>query len=276
MRKLLMVSVLTLFIGSAFAHGESNRNYRSDLNIKMWDNSTFRITLNHKITKKTSNFSLKNVSPGAHFVKITKRKKNRYGTGGFVKTIYEGRINVPAKRKVFVKVVGRNRLSFKIFKKPNRHDHGHHNNGHSNQNAYGSNYGSENHFSDWDLGCDLVGNNEGYSGQENFENNGFENSYGLVAMRANHFKDLLTFLKRENFDSDRLAMAKQVLVDNHMNVNQLASILDLLTFDNSKLNFAKAAYAKTIDPENYFLINGKFTFSSSVSELNNYINQRSI
>ena len=42
-------------------------------------------------------------------------------------------------------------------------------------------------------------------------------------------------------------------------------------FDSAKLEFAKLAYRNTIDRENFFMINNKFTFSSSVSELNNFI-----
>ena len=92
----------------------------------MWDNSSFTITLDHHISERTRNFSLKNVKPGSHYVKIVKKKKNHHGHGGFVQTIYKGYINVPSKRKVFVKVEGRNRLSFKFFKKKNNHHHGNH------------------------------------------------------------------------------------------------------------------------------------------------------
>jgi len=48
----------------------------------------------------------------------------------FVTTIYKGRINIPSKRNVFVKVEGKNRLSFKFFEKRNRN------------NRYGSNHGN--------------------------------------------------------------------------------------------------------------------------------------
>ena len=90
-------------------------------------------------------------------------------------------------------------------------------------------------------------------------------------MNDNSFNRLMDVLKREHFDDDRLGIAKQALVSNQMNVNQVSAIMDEFSFDKSKLNFAKAAYRKTIDRENYYLVNGKFSFSSSVSDLNNFI-----
>jgi hypothetical protein len=282
MRKILITSVLTLFMGSTYAHVGGHGTYNSDLNIKMWDNSSFIITLDHDVSQRTRNFSLKNVSPGDHFVKIVKRNKNHNGYGGFVKTIYEGCINVPSKRKVFVKVEGRNRLSFKFFKKPthhNGHGNGHHgnshNNGHGNHNTYGSNYGAQNHNNYLNLGCDPILSQSGHQGQSNFGNNGFGNNYSSMVMNDNSFNRLMDILKNENFDSDRLGIAKQALASNHMNVNQVSAIMDQLTFDDSKLKFAKLAYNKTIDKENYFVINGKFSFSSSVSDLNNFIRHNS-
>ncbi|MDB4533333.1 DUF4476 domain-containing protein [Vicingaceae bacterium] len=273
MRKLFYVIVLSLGCGSLFAHNGSITNSYSDLNIKMWDNSSFIITLDHDISHRTRSFSLKNVSPGGHFVKIVKRKKNNHGNGGFVQTIYEGRINIPSKRKVFVKVEGRNRLSFKFFKKPN---HNNHNNGHGNHNNNNSHnnhnntYGSG-HNSNWDSGCEPVNSNNGHYGQTNFGNNSYSNNYGPVVMSNNSFNRLMDILKEEHFDDDRLGIARQALSLNNMNVNQVSAIMDQLTFDKSKLAFAKSAYSKTIDKENFFVINGKFTFSSSVSDLNNYI-----
>lgn len=276
MRKLIYVIVLSLGCGSLFAHIGSITNSYSDLNIKMWDNSSFIINLDHDISERTRSFSLKNVSPGNHYVKIVKKKRNHNGYGGFVQTIYEGRINIPSKRKVFVKVEGRNKLSFKFFRKQNQlHNNGHghhHNNGHGNHN---NNYGSGNYSNNWDYGCEPINVNDGYYGQLQASNNGFTNNYGPVVMNNNSFNILMDVLRNENFDNARLGIAKQALASNRMNVKQVAAIMDLLTFDNAKLSFAKAAYNKTVDRENYFVINGKFSFSSSVSDLNNYIRHNS-
>ena len=126
MRNLSLVFVLSLLSNVLFAHGNySTSSYKSDLNIKMWDNSSFIITVDHSPAQKTRDFKLKNIAAGNHFVKIVKRRENNhhYGHGhhksGFVETIFQGNIKVPAKRSVVVRVEGKNRLNFKFFKKYN-------------------------------------------------------------------------------------------------------------------------------------------------------------
>ena len=65
---------------------------------------------------------MKNIAPGKHHVKIVKKKRRRNGNG-FVRTlVYNGNINIPSRRKVNVKVEGRNRLSFRFFRKGGTYD----------------------------------------------------------------------------------------------------------------------------------------------------------
>jgi len=277
MKNLLVTIILSLGSGLLFAHHHSNSGANnSDLNIKMWDNSFFIIKLDHKITEKTRNFKLKNVRPGRHYIEIIKKKRNRHGNGFFVKTIYKGRITVPSKRKVFVNIEGKNRLSFKFFNKRNRNNgHGEHygdySSGYGNGNGYGGDYESENNNGHWDSDCSSTNNNDGYYGESNFENNGFGKQHRQNLMNQNNFNQLVRVLSQEHFDDNRLDIAKQAVALNNMSVNQVSLILDKFTFDSAKLKFAKLAYKKTVDKENYFMLNSKFTFASTVSQLNNYI-----
>jgi hypothetical protein len=280
MRNLSLVFVLSLLSNVLFAHGNySTSNYKSDLNIKMWDNSSFIITVDHSPARKTRNFNLKNITPGNHFVKIVKKRRNnhhygRHGhqSGGFVEIIFQGNIKVPAKKNVVVRVEGKNCLNFKFFKKytqshhQHNNGHNHHNNHNGNHHDNGNGYGSSNHYNEWDSGCESTNYNDGHHVQGNYGNH-----YGPVVMSDMNFSRLVDVIKNEYFDNGRLGIAEQALASNNMNVNQVSIIMDQLTFDKSKLKFAKAAYNKTVDKENYFLINGKFDFSRSVSDLNNFI-----
>jgi hypothetical protein len=47
----------------------------------------------------------------------------------------------------------------------------------------------------------------------------------------------------------------------------------MLSFESTRLDFAKFAYTYTLDKENYYMVNNAFSFSSSVAELNNFIGQ---
>ena len=48
----------------------------------------------------------------------------------------------------------------------------------------------------------------------------------------------------------------------------------MFSFEDSKLDFAKYAYERTYDIDNYYKVNDAFTFESSVDELNEYIQAR--
>ena len=75
-----------------------------------------------------------------------------------------------------------------------------------------------------------------------------------MVMGNQQFNQLLRVVKRESFDDAKVNIAKQALAMNHLSVNQITILMDQLTFDNAKLDFSKAAYNKTVDKENYFLV----------------------
>lgn len=74
-----------------------------------------------------------------------------------------------------------------------------------------------------------------------------------------------------DFDDDKLTIAKQVLGMNCLTVEQVKQIGMLLDFEDSRLEFAKFAWGRTFDQGNYYILNDMFDFSSSIEELNEYI-----
>jgi hypothetical protein len=45
----------------------------------------------------------------------------------------------------------------------------------------------------------------------------------------------------------------------------------LFSFESTRLDFAKFAYAYTLDLRNYYKLNDAFTFESSIDDLDKYI-----
>lgn len=86
------------------------------------------------------------------------------------------------------------------------------------------------------------------------------------------FSELKKSISSKNFDNSRLEIAKQVAKTKCLKSAQVRDIMKLFSFEETRLEFAKFAYKKTIDKENYFLVNDAFQFETSVSELNDYIN----
>lgn len=76
------------------------------------------------------------------------------------------------------------------------------------------------------------------------------------------------------FENTKLTIFKQALLHHYFTAAQVRELMCLFTFESYKLDVAKLAYPKTLDPQNYYLINNEFTFSSSVDDLNDYIAMR--
>lgn len=87
-----------------------------------------------------------------------------------------------------------------------------------------------------------------------------------------NFKQMLSTLKAKTFESDKVSIAKQLFRTNCYTVAQVKEILTLFTFESNRLDLAKFAYSCTFDYDNYYQLNDLFTFSSSIDELNDYIN----
>jgi hypothetical protein len=87
------------------------------------------------------------------------------------------------------------------------------------------------------------------------------------------FQNMLEVIKEQSFDNKRMNIAKMIMDMNFFTTNQIIEILNLLTFDNNKLEMAKYAYPHVIDRENYFLVSRKLIFDSHRKELNTYILQ---
>ncbi len=59
-----------------------------------------------------------------------------------------------------------------------------------------------------------------------------------------------------------------------MSAAQVKDIMDLFTFEGSKLDYAKYAYEFCWEKNNYYMVNDAFEFESSISELDEYISTR--
>lgn len=88
------------------------------------------------------------------------------------------------------------------------------------------------------------------------------------------FSNALNTINGQSFEDNKLQIAQQVFTSNCMTVAQVTQIMGLFSFEDSKLDFAKFAYGRTFDLSNYFMVNNAFTFSSSVDELNAFINSQ--
>ncbi len=90
-------------------------------------------------------------------------------------------------------------------------------------------------------------------------------------MNPSAFSQALTQVKQQNFESTRLTVAKQIINSNFFTSDQVRKLMTQMSFESSRVELARYAYNKVLDPQNYYLVNNAFSFSSSVNELNNYL-----
>jgi hypothetical protein len=93
----------------------------------------------------------------------------------------------------------------------------------------------------------------------------------ITNISAQEFNETLAAVNRESFDDKRLNKAKQVFDDEILSTNQVINVVKVFSFDDSKLDFAKWAYSRTLDKKNYYKVEDQFSFSSTKSNLGNYV-----
>ena len=102
---------------------------------------------------------------------------------------------------------------------------------------------------------------------------GYEDYNNHRAVSEQEFSELREQLKRQHFENVRLEMARQFVTRNYLSSRQVHQLLPFFSFENSKLDIAKAAYRNTVDKNNYYMVYDVFSFDRSRQELTQYIEQ---
>lgn len=84
------------------------------------------------------------------------------------------------------------------------------------------------------------------------------------------FKNYVAAIRAETFDSKRVTVGEAGLNLRLISVQQVLTILKLFEFDSYRLQYAKFAWAHLADPENNYLMNGGFEFSSYGNDYQEY------
>jgi hypothetical protein len=117
------------------------------------------------------------------------------------------------------------------------------------QNPYGNN--NNNHWNNSQ-------NNNNFNPQNNHTSQNFEDFYKIV--------------QSQSFNDTKIEMITTQSRNTRWRTEEIKRLLQLLSFENEKLEVAKTCYHTCIDKQNYFNLFNVFTFDSSVKELNKYIN----
>jgi hypothetical protein len=91
------------------------------------------------------------------------------------------------------------------------------------------------------------------------------------AMSSADFTKLKTSIDAKTFEDTRLTVAKQAIAANCLTAEQVKEIMGMFDHESTRLEFAKLAYKRCSDPQNYFQVNDAFDFDMTVDELEAFI-----
>ena len=231
---------IMLSLGIAITTMVAQANPMSHLTVELKGDGNFTVVLNGKKQNSQFNtFRFSHLRPGMYPIQVI--RENYWGSPA---VLYSGKVRIPVSSEVAAVLDQHNQLKVRFTPIQNSCGHGFiQNTGH-----YGYGQGSD------PIGCDSP------------------TSYTQHGMSHYAFGRTLDLMNDTPFDSDRILIARQAIRSNGINSEQVSKLMDLLSFDSSKLKLAKFAYGHVVDPENYFIINQGFAFSSSIRELDHFIN----
>jgi hypothetical protein len=242
-------------------------------------------------------FKINDLRAGNHRLKIVQLIVSRRGIVVDRIVVYNGMIFIPKNSKVWAKVSPNGRLrierTYQYYDDRNR---GNRNRGYNNRDYQNYRDGSQNdggngnRMKDDYYDEDWYGyNDQGQDDQDDYsqrrdgrDNSGYDNRNGNDRRNGNGnnslsreqtFQLTLSAIQKQSFDTERLKIAKNAVSQGNMLSSEIAEIAKLFSFESTKLDFAKYAYAYTSDKQNYVLVQNAFQFSSSTSELQDFIAQ---
>jgi len=117
----------------------------------------------------------------------------------------------------------------------------------------------------------------GYAGGHGSHGNNGGSYYGGNGNSGYYAKPILDFPRLEatllnaSFESDRKIIAEQAVSTHSVTAEEIFLIMNMFSFESSKLDFAKFAYPHCVDRQNFYRVNDAFSFSSSIRDLNMFI-----
>jgi len=251
MEDIKMKKLFTLLLSLSILSASANRGF-SELNVKLFDNSTFSVVMdNISYNYSTSSYSFSNLIPGDHFVTVSKAMPSNWFGGTVInKIIFSGNVVIPSNVKIFSMITFNG--AFVIL---------------SQIPLLGAD--DSYNTSNADPGDVYEGSPDYYNNTESYY--GGTTEYYSPCISEMNFMSLVSVINSSTFESSKIQIAKQAISSNYFRARQVKQLLNLFTFESSKLEIAKLAYLKTLDKGNFFLVNDAFTFESSIDELNEFI-----
>ncbi|TGD78039.1 DUF4476 domain-containing protein [Hymenobacter wooponensis] len=117
----------------------------------------------------------------------------------------------------------------------------------------------------------------GYPSGSSYPNNpSYPNSYpgnnpNYYVISPQDVTRLLQSVQRQSFDDNKLPILREALRESAVESEDLKRILSTLTFDRNRVELAKYAYPRVVDPQRFYQVYEAFDFQTSVQELQRFV-----
>lgn len=88
------------------------------------------------------------------------------------------------------------------------------------------------------------------------------------------FEEFLKAIRSQSFDKDKVSYVKTYMKNAYLNTDQIKKIIKEISFDASRLDVAKFLFTNCVDKPNYYQVSEIFSFSSSKTELNDFVRSK--
>lgn len=243
--KRLFSTLLLVFAGIAlYAQGGA----RSVLRFKLSDDSRLAVSIDNRYyDKQGRSITVGDLPAGRHYIKIYKYMPYNDARGGKAREVYRGGIRISSgtiTNFTYDMRDGKLYANTEFLDGSYRDD----NDGRNDHDAYGRDRRDDHRRSD--------------------------DMYYTRNWTDDDMRDLKKRVEERITDSDKLKLIQSVLKDRRYTTEQMRSMINWLSFDDSKVNLAKWGYDFVSDRQNYWKLESEFTFSGSKDDFNTYINGR--
>ncbi len=143
-----------------------------------------------------------------------------------------------------------------------------------NPNVY--NNSNNNPYDNYNPNANNLNNNSNNNQNGNYNNPNAYNNGNLNAgpqgiMSYKEFEALKARIRQNTFDRKRVETAKTLTKQSVLTSNQIVEIVQLITSDNNRLDYAKFAYDYVSDRDNYMIVVETMAFESSKKDLQRYL-----
>lgn len=209
------------------------QSFNSALELSLYNNGSFSASLdNGAVTAPSSSVRFEEVLPGNHYLQVNRMVYNpRYHSYRTI-PVFAGHVNFPANTRMTAKVTANHRFQVMDM--------------YANYSVPPSPYQPVPVF---------------YPAP----------AYQIPVMGDAEFENFRAGVHAASFEDTRLSMIRSQINYTYFTSRQVSALMNEMWFESGRLEVAKMAYSKTIDKQNYYLVNDKFWFDSSIRDLNQYI-----